>query len=252
MVIRCDLTGVSPTVTGWAAEVATEMLYARTGMRFGTCSLKVRPCRRECWDVPYTNWWDWGTWPRPMNYAGVWYNLACAECTVGCSCTSISEAFLPAPVTNVTEVKIDGAVLNSSLYRVDEWRKLVRLGGGFWPICNDLGKPDTEVGTWSVTFDIGEPVPRLGQLAAGELFCELIQLDSAKCKLPRPVQQIVRQGVTMTFADPNADFTDWRIGLTMCDLFINTYNPDRLRQRAVVYDVDREPYRITGTSNAPA
>lgn len=134
-------------------------------------------------------------------------------------------------------------------YRLDNNRLLVRLGGEQWPTCNDLNLADTEVGTWSVTFRGGEPLTTLGQAAVGVLateFTKLLLCDDS-CQLPKPVQSISRQGVNITFLDPNEMFADRRTGLYLPDLFISTYNPHGLVRRARAYDVDAPFPRRTNT-----
>jgi hypothetical protein len=247
----CDLTGISPAVTGVALQAATDVLYALTGRRYGVCQLSIRPCRRECsgdvWSAG--GWWEWGQWPRPLFYQGTWYNISCGQCTSGCSCTYVPEALLPSPVSAVTQVKVDGVTLDETAYRVDDLRILVRTDGGIWPICQDLTKADTEVGTWSVTVQFGEAVPVLGQIAVGELACEFARLLSGSddCALPKPVQTLVRQGVTMNFLDPNEVFANGRVGLYLSDLFISTVNPHGLMERSRVFDIDDPGYRVTNT-----
>jgi len=247
----CALTPAMQAVTGTAVSAASEVLWALTGRRLGTCTVTVRPCRSSCFGdgFPFNQWWQLGMWPRPFFYQGVWYNLTCGSCTSGCSCSFVSEALLPSPVNAVSQVKVDGVVLDPSQYRVDDWRKLVRLGGNQWPICNDLTKADTEVGTWSVTLSFGEAVPALGNLALGELATQLAKLIACdtSCMLPKPVQQLVRQGVTLNFLDPNELFTHGRIGLYLCDLFISTVNPYGLQSASKVYHLDDDPYRYTNT-----
>lgn len=250
----CNLTGVSAAVTGAAVQAASEVLWSLSGRRFGVCQLTVRPCRRDCsgmnWGFLTGNgWWQWGTYPRPLFFNGVWYNLTCGGCVNGCSCSVVSEALLPDPVTSVVQVKVDGAVLDSSAYRVDNYRKLIRTDGSQWPLCNDLTKDDTQAGTWSVTVQFGEPVPTLGQIALGELACNFAKLLSGNtdCQLPKAVQQLVRQGVTLNFIDPNEVFKTGHVGLYLCDLFIETMNPHGLSSRSSVYDIDGDDYTITGT-----
>lgn len=250
---NCDLSAASGAVTGAAIQAATEVLYALSGRQFDSCQLTIRPCRRTCWDTAWWgglgNWWDAGQWPRPLFFQGVWYNITCGMCSGECSCTFISEVILPAPVTSVVTVKVDGVTLTAGTdYRLDESRKLVRLGGSSWPICNDLNLADSQIGTWSVTIETGLPVPTLGQIAVGELACQFIKaLDDAEdCMLPKPVQQLVRQGITMTFLDPNEVFAAGRVGLYFSDLFITTVNPNGLQQPSVVYNVDGPGYRIVG------
>ena len=250
--ITCDLSTYSPTVTGVALQAATEVLYNLSGRRFGLCQTTIRPCRRSCWDTlwPFPgNWWMWGQWPRPLFYNGIWYNLTCGQCPGNnCSCNYVDECQLPAPVASIDEVRVDGVVLAASAYQLRDFRYLQRIDGSNWPICNDLSKPDTDVGTWSVTLSFGEAVPMMGQLAVGELTCQFAKLlsNDKSCMLPKPVQQLVRQGVTMNFLDPNEVFANGRIGLYLCDLFLSEENPNNLMERARVYDVDGDPYSILG------
>jgi hypothetical protein len=233
--------------------MAADVLYTFTGRHLGTCTLTIRPCRRTCWDMAWPfggTWWNFGIYPRPLFFEGVWYNIACGACpSGGCSCSVISEALMPAPVSQILQVKVDGAVLDPSAYRVDDWRLLVRTDGGEWPICNDLAKDDTEVGTWSVMLSYGEPVNALGRAALGELatqFAKLLSCDDS-CQISKPVQQLVRQGVTMTFLDPNELFANGRTGLYLTDLFISTVNPNGLHSASQVYDLDAPDYRVVGT-----
>lgn len=248
----CALPAGAAAVTGTAIAAASDILYALTGRHLGTCQVTIRPCRRTCFDNSYPfflNWWQMGSYPRPLFYNGVWYNITCGQCTSGCSCNVISEVLLPAPVASIISVKVDGVTLDPSLYRVDNWRLLVRLGGGEWPICNDLSKNDTEVGTWSVTLTYGEAISPLGNMALGELATQFVKLllCNTDCLFPKPVQQLVRQGVTLNFLDPNELFADGRIGLYLSDLFISIENPNKLIEAPAVYDIDSPGFRIVST-----
>lgn len=240
----CALPTEANAVTGTAVQMASEILWALTARRFGLCTVTIRPCRRDCFNANWggwNNWWEYGTYPTPVLYNGLWYNIACGWCSDGCSCSRISDVMLPGPVHEIGAVKVDGVVLTKNVdYRLDDYRRLIRLGGEEWPLCNDLNLADTEVGTWSVTFSQGEPVPSLGQIAVGILATELAKMlicDSS-CSLPKPVQSLSRQGVNLTFLDPNEVFADGRTGLYVPDMFISTYNPNKLRNRSMVYDID--------------
>lgn len=243
----------SEEISGYMVQAATELLWAKTGMQFDACQLTVRPCRRSCFGESWPfdqSWWEINTWPRPVFFEGNWYNITCGNCGDNCSCTRVEEVFLPGPVSSIDEVKVDGVVLTPTVdYRIDEWRKLVRLNGGTWPVCNDLNLADTEVGTWSVTATWGAAVPTLGRLAVGELALQLIYacLGMDCCILPQTVQQLTRQGVTIEFLDPQMVFDSNRVGLQLSDMFISTFNPDSLRAPSTVYNIDSPRPRITGT-----
>lgn len=252
----CDLPVGSEAVSGTALSIASEILYGLSGRQFGICEVTLRPCRKDCygdtWPITLgTSFNGGGTYPTPVLYAGEWYNITCGSCSGGCSCARLSEVALPAPIHAVTEVKIDGDILTADVdYRVDSNRLLVRLGGEEWPLCNDLNLADTEDGTWSVTYQYGQPLPELGKLALGVLVDEFSKalLCSADCKLPKPVQSITRQGVSITFLDPNEVFQAGRTGLYTPDLFITVYNPHARTSPSRVYDIDDpQRYRRLGT-----
>jgi hypothetical protein len=239
----CDVSAESPTATGIAVNAATYVLWSLSGRQFGTCSVALRPCRRECYDtswwnsygMPWTTAWDYGI--SGSSYP--WFISGCGGCRGSCSCTEISEVALPSPVSSIVSVKLDGAVAPTGSYRLDNNRLLVRTDGGLWPSCNNLNKDDTQVGTWSVTALYGQPVPQAAQLAVGELACELIKaMRGEECRLPPGVTQLTRQGVTVSIPDFGELFKDGRTGLYMVDMFLTTVNPKRLMQRSRVYSVD--------------
>ena len=249
----CDLSTASPATTGYAVQAATEVLWSLTGQHFGLCTVTLRPCRRECSEVPWpgTQWpaiSPGQTYPMPTWINGEWLNLTCGVCLQGCSCATISEAVLPAPVYDIVQVMLDGSPMVTGSYRVDDYRLLVRIDGDTWPVCNDLTKNDTEVGTWSVTARFGEPPTALASIALGELACEFKRaLAGEDCQLPQNVQSLVRQGVSITFADPNQALELGLTNLRFTDMFIRTYNPGGLRSRSRVYDIDGPGFRLTGT-----
>ena len=249
----CDVDTLNPAVTGLAVSMATETLWALTGQRFGLCEVTLRPCRRDCYDGRFfddygPSWSGGPSYPQPALIGGQWFNLTCGSCNGDCSCSTVSEVLLPAPVNRIVEVKVDGTPLVTGAYRVDNNRLLVRTDGGDWPRCNDLTLADTEPGTWSVTAVYGEDLPDGAELAMGQLACEIAKAaDGADCKLPAGLQQLVRQGVTISYPDVGELFRQGRTGLYLVDMFVATWNPNRLRTRSRVYSVDRPTVRRTGT-----
>ncbi len=248
----CDISTASPALTGLAVATATEVLWAMTGMRFGLCNVTLRPCRQDCFTGGmYDDFgpsWQASSYPQPALIGGLWFNLTCGSCSGGCSCSPVSEFILPAPVNEIIEIKIDGTPMVTGSYRLDNNRIVVRTDGGVWPRCNDLNLDDTEVGTWSVTATYGEVIPDGAKLAMGALACEIIRAaEGGDCKLPAGVQQLVRQGVTISYPDVGALFRQGRTGLYLVDLFLSTWNPYGLRQRSRTYNVDRPTVRRAGT-----
>ncbi len=257
----CDLTG-SESASGTALAAATEVLYMRSAQRFGFCEFTVRPCRQDCadqnnWGGGWSggfgswgggNWWQWGgMYPRPYLFDGAWYNLTCGGCVGSCSCNPLSVALLPSPVASITQVKLNGAVLPVSGYRVDNYRELIRLGGGTWPICQAMDQPDTADNTWSVTVSVGEAVPTIGKYAVGELACEIMKACAGlACAIPRNATSVTRQGVTIDMPSLFELLDRGLVGLYWVDLFISTYNPHGLKARPQVYDIDGpQPWRRT-------
>jgi hypothetical protein len=244
--IACDIFPASTAaISGEMIEVATEILWAKSGRQFDACTVTLRPCRDTCYGSvwPWSDQWNqWGTgWPWPYNWAGQWFNLGCGGCAGACQCSVLHTVTLPHNVGTITQILIDGTVLSTNAYVVYDHSLLVRKDGNEWPRCNDLAKADTEVGTWSITFTTGTAVPSLGQLAVGELALQLALacVGDKACKLPSTTQSVVRQGVSLTFFDPNVVFADGKIGLRNCDLFLSTFNPKNIPERAHAYDVDR-------------
>lgn len=251
----CDVSAYSPNATGSAVSFATEVVWALSGRQFGVCRVTLRPCRRECldysWPWEITGWTSYpaaGNFVTPLLHDGQWFNIVCGQCTTDCSCSYVPEVVLPHPVDTVVEVKIDGSILSESAYRVDNHRLLVRTDGDDWPRCNDLSKSDSEVDTWSVTARYGREVPEGGAWAVGELACEFLRAFTGEdCRLPRNVTQIARQGVTISYPDVNNIFSNGRTGLYLTDIFIASWNPNRLTNRSRTYNVDAPQHRQAGT-----
>lgn len=218
-----------------AAWIATEVLWNRSKRQFGFCTVALRPCKKDCYPawpwIPQTGWTQAGgtwPWPQPALVGGQWLNITCNSCVQACSCTFLERIQLPYPVAEVLEVRVDGEVLAPEAYRVDNYKHLTRIDGGRWPACNDLNLDADQPGTWEVTARYGTEVPRLGQLAAGELATEIVKrcVGANGCRLPSTtVQRIDRQGVTKILFDADTAFRSGKIGLLYPDLFVSTFNP---------------------------
>lgn len=250
----CDVSSESPAATGMAVAAATRVLWSLTGRQFGTCTTTLRLCREECWDSwAYDSWTRWTT-PTTYGYGYLdfggpyWYPSSCGSCSSSCSCGPVPEIKLPDGVDHIVTVKLDGAAMPTGSYRVDNNRLLVRTDGHDWPRCNDLTKDDSQPGTWSVTAAFGQAVPEGGQLAVGELACEILKaMRGEDCRIPPGVTQLTRQGVSISIPDFGDILMHGRTGLYLCDMFIMSENPKHLTQRGRVYRVDHPAPRRTGT-----
>jgi hypothetical protein len=243
-----------PDVAQACVDQAAEILYALSGRQFGECEVAVRPCRRSNYES--YGWGAWGIGRRwgyglrwlPVLSGGQWLNISCGFCQSSCSCTEVCEVALPGPVNAVTQVKVDGVVLPSTAYRVDNRRSLVRVDGGTcWPLCQNMNLEADQPGTWEVTYTKGLPLPVAGQVALGSMACELAKacLNDTTCVLPQRVTTIVRQGITMALLDPMDFLVKGRTGIYSVDLWLATVNPKGRPRRAGVFSPDVPLPRIT-------
>lgn len=235
----------SQTVRDRATALATFVLDALTGHQFAQCPVTVRPCGTGC--QSYNGYQTFpagtassgvpGSWMQPYILGGAWFNCVCPS---ACSCAPACRVDLMAPVAAVTEVKVDGVVLDPSAYTLTgQWLAMTGDPAECWPSCQNLALPDTETGTWSVTYQPGRPLPVAGQIAAGALASEFAKACAgAACGLPAQVASLTRQGVEVEFVDPQTVLTDGRTGIREVDLFIGAVNPYGRRQRARVLSPD--------------
>lgn len=132
------------------------------------------------WGALAASGWHWAMWPYPSSPIRLgggldgWTNCwGCGEdlgadsgsgwgmCQGSCDLPCVD---LPAPVSDVVEVVIDGEVLDPSAYKVQAYRRVCRVDGSTWPCSNNLrgtscANTDTVVeyavdatgGDWSLT-----------------------------------------------------------------------------------------------------
>jgi hypothetical protein len=255
----CDglVETVDPTLMAQAIAMSTNILFRLSGRQFpGICERTVRPCfgdncgcgvdrfdrLRYGWDG-MNDWpWQFPTWP--VLIGGEMFNVGCCGGRCHLECVT-----LPSPVSSVTEVVIDGVVLDPSAYRVVQYRQLCRVDGGSWPCSQDYtkdsspGSPDA-VGSWQITYSYGRGPGIDGQMAAAIFACEIAKArcGADNCVLPQRLKEIVRDGVTMEFADA-LDFLTVtkppRVGIYEVDMWLRSVNPEGLQRRATVRRVDQ-------------
>jgi hypothetical protein len=210
---------LDPEVQERALMLATSSLQALTYNRVGACPITIRPCpeyRCSCSNgVTFTPY-------RDEN--GVWYN----SCGVH-PCEPLSEVDIPGPVGYIDQFLIDGVeqTLDGGDWRLDDGHLLVWQGSGDSPIpaTQDLNLPDTEPGTWSITYSRSYPVLADARLAVAMLAAEFAKacVPRAKCALPRGVTSVVRNGVSFTLEA--GLFPNGLTGLDITDQFILKWAP---------------------------
>jgi hypothetical protein len=228
------------------AQEASELLFEFSGRLFsGACEQTVRPCAvGPCGMQVLSRGHVIYGWE-----AGYWWFL---DNQRSCGCEPLSTVRLSGyPVREIVEVKIDGVVVDPDTYRLDGRRNLVRLRDPVtgevlgWPSCQALDLPDTEPGTFSVTYRYGQDPPLVGVHAASQLGCEIYRsCNGEPCALPTGTTRVTRQGVViekMAFAAwglqvPRAGTPGtWRTGIPMVDAFLGAYAPTGMRRRPVVW-----------------
>jgi hypothetical protein len=236
-----------PTVFEPWITIASDLLFRLSGRQFpGSCAMTVRPCGTGdiCagWSWPLTAR-EYG-WLTFANYGGTW-GWFWPDGRQGCGCHHVHRVHLPDyPVTAVTEVTIDGDVVNPDTYALREFRFLDRLDEAVWPSCQDMRLPLGEEGTWGITYTWGAPIPASGVHAAAVLACELYA-DSVggECRLPKNVTSITRQSVSMQLATIWGQVNGvWATGLKEVDAFLQATNPYALTAPTTVWSPDLEPF----------
>lgn len=185
----CDAyRALNPDEQSLIVGAATTSLWEWSGRRYGLCPTTLRPevrCDRQ-------------------------------------SCSGVSQVRLPGPIASVTEVLEEGLVLPASEYRIDNDFWLVRVGDKRWICCQDMTEPPTAENTWQVTYQRGIPVPPGGRMAAGVLICELAKAvnEDKNCRLPKRVQTITKQGMTVGFLDDFENLEAGRTGIWEIDQWL--------------------------------
>jgi hypothetical protein len=232
------------------AQAASEILYKLTGRQFtkgGKSTVRPTMIYRDFGYMPwymasFGGWGTaWSTFPfNPQWPDGLWYD-----------CPSQAELKFPGPVREVTQVKVNGAILNPATdYVLFNHRRLVRQAHSSapltdapsWPFLQRLDLPDTEMNTWSVTYLWGKAVPASGYLAATELAVEIAKAvanpNDPNIRLPQRVTSVAAQGVSAVVQDPLNFIEHGLTGIPIVDLFIMSVNPYGLRRRSHVITPD--------------
>ncbi len=251
--------GVPETATEGQKEtaiaVASDLLWRWSGYKYGgLCFDSVRPCSQNSYlEQTYPDWYgsNWG-WDRRL-----WGTCLCQASTHdGCGCSFIPKIQLGRdPIVGIVEVRIDGAVLAATKYKIEDNFWLIRTDGNPWPCCQDLTKADAVAGgaaatlnTFAVDFVWGQNPPAAGVEAAIDLAIQTAKACvGADCAIPEEFGTIIRQGETRVNIQPTdlgRDFAgNMRQGLKSVDRFLSSQTHSR---PAVVAspDIDAKVRRV--------
>jgi hypothetical protein len=255
-------SGYETAVLNEAAAVASEVIYRLSGKQWTgpTGPVTVRPLCRPS-DMGERGWGN-----ANMGMGIISWGM-CNGMTAGANVASHFGHSQPRevdlgvfPVIEVTQVLIDGVTIPSDEYELQDYRRLVRMlptenatptemyG---WPTAQRLDLPDTEVGTFSVTYMYGYSPPPGGVLAAkvyGQYIAKSISGDPNV--LPIRTTSTTRQGVSTATVDVEDIVARGLTGIKIVDDWIGSVNPGKQKFKAQVYspDVGRARRLPRGTS----
>jgi hypothetical protein len=240
----CSVETSSGAIFDLAAEQASSLLFELSGRLFpGECGPKtVRPpCHGcSCGYQVLSRGYVIGPWA----WDGGAYSSLCDYCLVSCAPSRVKLSGYP--VREITEIKIDGDVLAADQYTLWKRRYVTRLDDGHWPYQQNLTLPDTDDGTFSITYTYGADPPEIGIAAAAQLGCELYkECDGQDCALPKGTTRVVNQGITvdkLAFTSWAFNGGKWQTGLPLVDVFLNVHNKAGLMRRPVFWSPGRRQY----------
>ena len=238
-----EILELDPGMKARSEALAWLSVQRLTGYRLSLCPTVLRPCAKKCNpDIWIEAGVDGGF--QPYISGGKWYNACGCGQRDSCGCGAINEIVLPVgSVGGPVVVRIGGATLNPSAYRVDNGNRLVRQDGQPWPLCQDMNLPDGAEGTFSVEYYPGVGPDSALSYAAGLLAVEFYKACSGnECALPSGVANVTRQGIS--FQIPAGIFEDGRSGIREVDLIISSYNPHRLVTPSRILSPDSRRGRI--------
>lgn len=210
---------------------ASELLYVLSGRQYsGSCESQValvqRPDGRPGWSWPYD-----AALASDVP-AGVAANLHAGIRTggpVGWPVVALPDP----PVTNILEAVLDGEPVRTVCEPATG--QLWRADGQRWPGGTDL----------QVTYQHGLPPPVGGRQSAVLLAVEMGKAftHDSSCRLPRRIQTITREGVTVGFQDRFESLDQGRVGIWEIDVWLRAVNPHGMQRRARVWSPDRPRLR---------
>lgn len=233
----------STAVKERAAAMAWRTIKLLTAGRMGSCEVTMRPCL----STPCESC-DAG-WMAPFVVNGQWCNAACGSSE--CSCVRLCEIEFPGEVAEIRNISLNGFGIGPDMWRIEDGNTLIRQDDGCWPSCQNRRRPLGENCTFGITYVPGVKPDSYALYAAGVLACEFIKActGGTGCRLPKGVQTISRQGVSMTLTA-----SMWPGGLTSIsevDALISSLNPDGRKHLPKVWSPDLPRHKHHYTTLVP-
>lgn len=221
-----------------AEEFAWATLQTLTGYRLALCPLTLSPGRATCEPGTYFAAPVGGAHGPFHPYLGVDGHWRNAVHSSGCRCDLATELRLPGQVARLIAVEVDGVVLPSTSYRVENGNILVRMDGKTWPLASSAHAEPGELGSIVVTYFDGVAPDDLADWAAGKLAREYLDLlDGKRCSLPSQVTAVTRQGVTFEMAQ-SVFSPGQSTGIVEVDVYVARLNPHGLKVPSRVFSID--------------
>lgn len=238
-----------------SAESATEILFQLTAQKFtGSCGpVTIRPVARPLRaDGISLGLWSYGGFGSSGSFMP--FGTPAVVSAYGRNDPPVIELF-DYPVNEIIEVKINGVVITPDQYELRGHKHLVRMRPTAnaqpeqrwgWPTTQIQDLPDTEQGTFSITYMHGLDPGYAGRLACVAL-AEFLALPKFgdPSQMPERTTTITRQGVTVQVVSPIDMIAKGQTGVTVTDLWILAENPTKQRRRSLVFSPDRPPQRRT-------
>jgi hypothetical protein len=244
-----------------AVNAASEILYIRSGRVYtGVCGpVTIRPVARPINQEGRLWLGGGGVLGGGASWGAVsWYQMGVGSTINHFGDSTPPELPLPDyPVLDIVEVKIDGVVIPSNEYRLDDYRTLIRMRPTAsstpterwgWPTAQIDDLPDTEEGTFSITYTFGQDPGVMGRLAARKL-AEFIALPAfgQTDNYPNRMTNLTRQGVTVQVADAIDLLSKGSLGITEVEEWLTTVNPGKNIRQATVWSPDIAKARRVGS-----
>lgn len=194
--LPCQFDEADPALVASAVEQATTFMFDATCQEFpGSCVYRV------------------------------WPHVTTASCASSIAAYAVDlTAWVPSPVNDIIQVRVDGEQVPGSLYGLVNGRWLVAYEADSSPLVpwpeQHVNRPDGSPGTWSVEVDAGSDPPEPLAAATAELACQLIRRSlGVSCDLPDNATSVTRSGVTISLQAR----AEGMVGIPFIDTMIDRY-----------------------------